>query len=365
MSHTTITEKIPKKSKKGLPVIDCDIHEMLPKYTDLFPYLDEQWRRYIVPGMWSPLGLPYGWPTPGGVAMVEALPENGAPPCSDLGLLKEQLLDKYNIKYGILTGSFWPSDVNTQPHLKNALATAYNDWQIDKWLNQDARLRGSIQINANDPIAAAKEIERLGNHPQMIQVLITVFPDEMGKPFYHPIYEAAERNGLPIGFHLSGATKSVLGYNQYFMDWYTTRVQNYQSIMSNMIVQGVFEKFPKLKIMLIEGGFSWAVPLMWRLDMTYRSFRREVPWLKRLPSEYVREHFRFTSQPMEDPDPKKMMQMIEMLGPEMICFASDYPHWDFDDPYHAFPSVFPKEWKQRILYDNPREFYGLDSEGKV
>ena len=352
-------EKEPKDIMKGYPVIDCDIHEMLPAYEHLFPYLDEQWIRYIIPGLWKPQGLPYGWPTPGGVAMVDAWPENGAPPGSDFKLFEKQLLDKYNLKYGILTGAFWPSDVNTQPEFKNALATAYNDWQIDKWLNQDKRLLGSIHINCHDPIAAAEEIERLGKHPQMIQVMISVIPEAMGKPFYHPIYEAAERNKLAIGFHLSGSTRSVLGLNPYFIDWYTTRIQNYQSIVSNMIVHGVFEKFPNLKVMMIEGGFSWVVPLMWRLDMTYRSFRREVPWLKRLPSEYIRDNFRFTTQPMEDPDPKHMMQMIEMLGPEMICFASDYPHWDFDDPYRAFSTMMPKEWKQRILYDNAYEFYGL------
>ncbi|MEH6942077.1 hypothetical protein [Bacillus sp. JJ722] len=90
------------------------------------------------------------------------------------------------------------------------------------------------------------------------------------------MYEAAERNNLPIAFHISSATRSVLGQNPYFIDWYTTRVRNYQSIMSNMVVHGLFEKFPKLKVLMIEGGFSWVVPLMWRLDMTFRAFRKEV-----------------------------------------------------------------------------------------
>ncbi|MEH7482941.1 amidohydrolase family protein [Neobacillus drentensis] len=357
---TAITEKDSKEKTKGLPVIDCDLHEAFTDLKVLFPYLDEQWREYIVPGSWRPSGLPYGRLTPGGYAMVDAWPENGTIAGSDYSLFKKQLLDKYNVKKGILTGIFWPSDSNTQPEFKNALATAYNDWQSDNWLKKDKRLLGSIHVNCHDPIAAAEEIDRAAKNPQMIQVMISVIPEALGKTFYHPIYEAAERNNLPIGFHLGSAITTVLGNTPYFTEWYALRIQNYQSIMANMIVHGVFEKFPKLKVMMIEGGFSWVVPLMWRLDATFRTFRREVPWLKRLPSEYIRDHFKFTTQPMDDPDPKHLMQMIEMLGPEMLCFASDYPHWDFDDPYRAFPTIMPNEWKQRILYDNARDFYRLE-----
>lgn len=357
---TANNEKISTARTSGLPIIDCDLHEAFTDLKDLFPYLAEQWIEYIVPGSWKPSGLPYGRLTPGGYAMVDAWPKNGTIAGSDYSLFKQQLLDPYHVKKGILTGIFFVSDINTQPEFKNALATAYNNWQIDHWLKKDKRLLGSIHVNCHDPIAAAEEIDRAAKHKQLIQVLISVIPEALGKPFYHPIYEAAERNHLPIAFHLSGGTRSVLGHNPYFIEWYATRIQNYQSIVSNLIVHGVFEKFPQLKVMMIEGGFSWVVPFMWRLDMAFRTFRREVPWLKRLPSEYIRDHFKFTTQPMDDPDPKHMMQMIEMLGPEMLCFASDYPHWDFDDPYRAFPTIMPKEWKQRILYDNARDFYQLN-----
>ncbi|MEH6944913.1 amidohydrolase family protein [Bacillus sp. JJ722] len=353
-------EKDSKPKKKGLPVIDCDLHEAFNDIKELLPYLDKRWKEYIIPGSWRPNGLPYARLTPGGYAMVDAWPGKGKIAGSDFPLFKKQLLDSYNVKRGILTGVFWPSDINTQPEFKNALATAYNDWQIDNWLKKDKRLLGSIHINCHDPVAAAKEIDRLGSNPQMIQVMISVIPEALGKTFYHPIYEAAQRNNLPIGFHLGACSSTVLDKNPYFIEWYSMRIQNYQIILSNLVIHGVFEKFPNLKVMMIEGGFSWVVPTMWRLDMAYRTFRREVPWLKRLPSEYIRDHFKFTTQPMDDPNPKHMIQMIEMLGPELLCFASDYPHWDFDDPYRAFPAVMPKEWKKKILYDNAREFYQLE-----
>jgi predicted TIM-barrel fold metal-dependent hydrolase len=85
-----------------------------------------------------------------------------------------------------------------------------------------------------------------------------------------------------------------------------------------------------------------------------------VPWLKRLPSEYIREHVRLTTQPTEEPEnPAHLLQIFEMIGsPEMILFSSDYPHWDFDNPRVALPAL-PAQWKERIFWRNAAELYGL------
>ena len=112
---------------------------------------------------------------------------------------------------------------------------------------------------------------------------------------------------------------------------------------------------------MIESSWTWVPSTMWRLDHNYRSLRREVPWVKRMPSEYIREQVRFTTQPMEYPeDPKHLYQMFEMIGSdEFLIFSTDYPHWDFDDPRHVFPSTFPKPLRKKILADNARNFYAF------
>jgi uncharacterized protein len=86
-----------------------------------------------------------------------------------------------------------------------------------------------------------------------------------------------------------------------------------------------------------------------------------VPWVKRLPSEYIRDNVRATTQPMEYPEnPDDLYRMFELIGSDaFLVFSTDYPHWDFDDPARVFPKSFPKALRHKILYDNARDFYGL------
>jgi predicted TIM-barrel fold metal-dependent hydrolase len=125
-------------------------------------------------------------------------------------------------------------------------------------------------------------------------------------------------------------------------------------------VEGTFQKFPGLRFALIEGGFAWVPHVMWRLDKNWKGLRSECPWLICKPSELIREHFRLTSQPIEEPDnDAHLLQMFEMMDAEhTLMFSSDYPHWDFDSPQQAFPRL-PAELKRRIFVENARELYGL------
>lgn len=246
----------------------------------------------------------------------------------------------------------------------NIYCRAGNDWLVDVYLSRSTRYLGSICINANDPLAAAEEINRLGDHPQMVQVLV---PGEAsflyGHRFYYPIYEACERKGLVFAIHPGaegcyGSSTSV-GRPSSYLEWHTSLSQTFMAHAASMVLEGVFEKFPGLKVLLTEGGYGWLPHLMWRMDKNFKGLRATVPWLKEAPSTYIRKHIRLTTQPVEEsPKPSHALQIMEMIhAEETLCFSSDYPHWDFDDPFRAFPSTMPEALRERILWGNAYDLY--------
>ncbi|MFQ5420096.1 MAG: amidohydrolase family protein [Anaerolineae bacterium] len=104
--------------------------------------------------------------------------------------------------------------------------------------------------------------------------------------------------------------------------------------IASTIANGVFEKWPNMKFVMIECGVAWIAPVLWRLDADYKALRKETPWLKWLPNEYAKEFMRFGTQPLEQPQKKEhLWAMLESIdGKNTLLYCSDYPHWDFDDP---------------------------------
>jgi predicted TIM-barrel fold metal-dependent hydrolase len=294
--------------------------------------------------------------------MVEAITEDGTPAGSSYELMREQLLDAYDVEYAILVGALQPTDMRVQPEFATALASAYNEWLLESWISKDDRLRSSVSVAAQAPWAATREIDRVAAHPKMVQVNLPASSRNVfAQSFYHPVFEAAVRNDLTVAFHHTNATETAIGLPTYYIEWHTAVSQVWQSQLIGLVCHGVFDKFPELRVVMIESSWTWVPSTMWRLDHNYRSLRREVPWVKRMPSEYVREQVRFTTQPMEYPEnPEHLYQMFEMIGSEeFLLFATDYPHWDFDSPQHVFPSSFPKELRRKILSENARNFYNF------
>jgi uncharacterized protein len=348
----------------GEPVIDVDVHEMLTSVSELAPYLAEPWRsRITMPDGWQGLpGFPYSYPQVGGLARADAVLESGAPAGSSYERLREQVLDAYPIERAILTSLFHPTDISVQPEFAVAMASAYNDWLIETWLSRDERLLGSIAVAAQCPDAAAREIDRVGPHPRIVQVMLPAGSrDVLGRAFYTPLFEAAVRHDLAVAFHQTNDTHTAVGLPPYYIEWHTAIPQVWQSQLIGLVFNGMFDRLPDLRVAMIEGGWTWLPSLLWRLDLNYRSLRREVPWVKRMPSEYVRENVAFSSQPMEYPDdPRDLYRMFEMVGTDrFLMFATDYPHWDFDAPDRAIPHTFPADVRRRILYDNAVDFYRL------
>ncbi len=347
-------------------MIDCDVHPTWRKTADLLPYLKEPFRTLVAQsGVDTAV---HGYRNPIGGTRRDANPPAGGPAGSDPEFIIEQLIEPYNIEYAILIhATLLRMGVHPDPGYAAAICSAHNDWLIERWLEPYPQFKGAILVAPQDPPSAVREIERLGDHPDMVEVVMTGaarFP--YGQSFYHPIYEAAERKGLPIALHPGaegsgiGSAPTAVGHPSYYIEWHTNLSQTYMTHLVSLVCEGVFEKFPNLRFVMVEGGVCWLAPLLWRLDKNYKALRVQTPWLKRLPSAYVREHMRFTTQPIEEPEDRKhLLQMFDMIDAEnILMFSSDYPHWDFDSPTDAFPPM-PEAMKERIYYRNAKELYGL------
>jgi predicted TIM-barrel fold metal-dependent hydrolase len=152
------------------------------------------------------------------------------------------------------------------------------------------------------------------------------------------------------------------GWPSFYIEEMVGHAQNCQSQLTSLVLEGVFEKFPKLKIVVIEGGFAWLPPLAWRLDKHWEKLRAETPHVKRPPSDYLREHVFITTQPMEEPHNRRhILDVFEWIGWDRLLFASDYPHWDFDDPARCLPIGISEAQSRKFFLDNALSLYGAVS----
>jgi predicted TIM-barrel fold metal-dependent hydrolase len=365
------TESSPGEAQRERPagyrLVDCDIHHMLPSQETLMKYLPGRWQRYHERfGPRRLLETQY-WVTGTHVlaARVDAFPPSGLPPGSDLDFTRAQLLDEWGVDLGILN----VSEVfmfGTQPgDYGAALIRAVNDFTAADWLDPEPRLRAAIAITTDNPDAAVAEIERWANDGRFVQVLMTLRNEApMGDRRYWPIYRAAADAGLPVAVHVGGINGQPPGgggWHSYYFEMHAGHVQPYQAHTASLTLSGVFDAIPALKIVFVEGGFSWMVPLSWRLDRLARTLGEEIPTLQRLPSEYIREHFWYTTQPMEEPDRDEQFHvMVDALDlHDRLLFATDYPHWDFDAPDRALPRSLTDETRRKIFSGNAVALYGL------
>ena len=353
------------------PIIDVDIHQCWTSEDELIPYLSPEWRNYLrLSGRGhyplSPASTLYP-PLFGLNKRLDTFPATGGPPGSDLDTMRHQLLDAFNVVRGVLTYDVTPVATIRNPYFAVDAARAANDWCLDRWLSADSRLYGAIMVPTEMPDRAAAEIRRLAGNPRMVEVILLV--SALGKPFghpvYDPIYEAAAEVGLPVAIHVGGeqwgyAQTAAGGLPSTRLEFHTLTVQPMLHHLISFITHGVFEKYPNLRLMMVEIGVTWLPWFLWKLDSLYPILRMESPWIKRLPSEYIREHVRFSTQPLEmSPDRLQLIDLLEAVegAEDLLCFATDYPHWDADDP-HYIASRLPSEWLSKIFFENACAFYG-------
>ena len=349
-------------------VVDADVHPM-PRPGELDEYLPEPyrsrfWRRQRK-GQTILYDSPDDWRTK--AMRMDAFPEDGGFPGSDPELAFTQLIMEAGSDIAILEPTV---KMQYLPELTQSADTATNHWLAQNWLdgkgNWHDRWRGSICAAIDAPAEAAREIEYWAGHRHMVQVLIrTEQRPAWGDPQYDPVWEAASRHGLPVASHVARGSfeqmpMSPVGFSSYNHDFMTSYSLLAANQIMSLVFDGVFERFPELQIVFVEYAYSWILPLMWRMDAVYEARKGDIPSVRRKPSDYVREHIWFTTQPLDFPEDRrevgKLMEWME--ADQLLLFSSDYPHWTFDDPRWIVRQI-PEKLRAAIMYENGVNLYGL------
>ena len=252
--------------------------------------------------------------------------------------------------------------VHRNPHYAAAVATAVNEWLREEFLAKDDRLRAGLAVSTLDIPAAVQEVERVAGDGRYAHILLPLRNDvPYGNRLYHPLYEAAQRHGLPIALHAwgrGGNAPTTTGVTTTYLEDYASNAHIAQTQMMSFVAEGVFSTFGELKVAFLECGFSWLPPQLWRFDKDWKGVWREVPWVKERPSGYIRRHMRFTTEPAQLPrDAAQVAQVVEMVGPEMLMYASDHPH-NHGDSSDGLLRHLGEDAVEAILRGNALEFYG-------
>lgn len=366
--NVQVLDRKTADAKATLAIADCDIHPS-PKAlaTGVYPFLEPRWQRHMETyGLLYRQGFSTGPAYPKGqpdAARRDAYPPDGGRPGSDLDFMRAQHLDPNNVRLGIL------NPLRSGQGLQNAeFSAAYcraiNDWQVAEWTSKEPRLKASVVVPYEDGYASAEEIERRAGDPNFAQVLLLSRTAEpLGQRRYWPIYEAAARAGLPVSVHAfgyGGAPVTGSGWPSYYIEEMVGHAQCQQAGLTSLVMEGVLARFPDLKLVMVEAGFAWLPSLAWRLDKLWERMRDEVPHVTEPPSVSIRRQVWLTTQPMEEPEHREhLLDIIDWIGLDRLLFATDYPHWDFDDPARALPVRLDAEQKQRFFYQNAADLYGI------
>lgn len=361
---------------KGLyefPIFDSDCHYFSTPFHELADFIDEPWRhrlRSATSGANRITAIPYdlGDRTLGGRTQVKEHFINASNERKDVVKEVHPLLQSFH-KMAIDYGIVFPTDLLTlglhpQSDFEVAIAFAYARWMTETVLPYDESLTTMLYLPFSDPDACVKLVKEFGDKKGVLGFMVTsVRYQPVHHNSYMPLYKLLEEKGKPLGFHTVSywMERPFQQFNR-FLSAHALGFPLYNMIqVTNLVINGIPERFPELKFLFIEAGVTWIPFIMSRLDSDYLQRSSEAPLLRKKPSEYIK-NFYFTSQPLEHvDDPRYLEAVFKMFDAEkQLLYASDYPHQDFDTPsvIHDLPFL-DETAKRRILGENALNLFGI------
>lgn len=316
--------------------IDCDLHPLVTDPAELLACMPVAWRKHF--------DFPEFLAAAARVDRYRGVgsPALDPPPVSaDPRRLAAAYLDPHRIDLGLLVPIQGAGlNARVDPDATAVLASAINRHFADRWLDADPRYRLAVVVAPHDPRRAAREIRAWAKDPRVAAVLLPLWTLPMGSSHYFPIYAAAQAAGLPLIVHPSGVEGQYQGAQQLGGGIHravgTRQVLVHElaeSSISSLVFEGVFVRYPELRVVFSECSFAWAAAFTWRLDKEARNFYFEMPWMKELPSAQFRRHVRLTTQPLGALPEAGLDELLSLVhASETVMFGSHFPLYDHDLP---------------------------------
>ncbi len=364
-------------------VIDADGH-VNEGDVDLARYMPEKWRswaprrvkderghtRTFIEGRIWP--MTHG-PGPGVTGpMTDKARKSGPGMTEPEPRLKD--MDREGIDVAIIFGTQIALTVNglMSGELAAVLCHAVNEWLLEYCSADRRRLRSVGLIPCQAPDLAVKELEFLAKAGATSAMLPTnVYGRNMGDPMFFPIYDAAEKIGMTLSVHPQTGHDGIPGVSgvmgagsrrffKYVYVHMTAFPFELMIAMMHMIGEGVFDRFPKLRVAFMEGGAGWLPFWMERFDEHLEKLAPHMPDLKRRPSEIIKSDQIVLSCESEE---SGLDRVLEAAGAGTVLYASDYCHWDCHFPYSVKDICDARdlnhEQRERILWRNAADFFGF------
>ncbi len=349
-------------------VIDAGVFHEWSSTLTLTPYMEPAWAELVTRkgDRGGPLRLATNWlyrnPMHGNKAAA-SYPSKGIPG-SDREMLAKRPGDALVLGYdeGLLATGF------AYHYLARAAVRAANDWTIEQWLEKDPRFHGLVLVSTGMPDEAAAEIRRVGKHERMVGVALGA--NGLGLPFghpaYHQIYEAAAELSLPLVIQVGSdaMTDQIVppvagGLPSTYAEFKVLGGQPSMTHAVSLITEGVFDRFPGLRVMMLGTGVAWLPGYLWRLDWWWKTNKLEAPWMQMPASAYFLKFMRISTYGFEWPrEPQRLIRALKTVPTveDMLMYASGWPNADYEDP-ELVASRLPEEWRDRVMHGNAEAFF--------
>ncbi|HEV8713581.1 MAG TPA: amidohydrolase family protein [Candidatus Binatia bacterium] len=283
-----------------------------------------------------------------------------------LARMDQEGLDKAIIYPSL--GLLWEAEDIEDLELEAAYARAYNRWVEEFCAGSGGRLIPIAHISMGDPYEAARELERAVKHGAKGAFFVPFTPTNKshGHPDYDPFWAKVQELDVPVGIHPSGEPPAKR-VHQRFREMQKWAIWHYNvhgaqgplQAFTALFQYGLFERFPKVKVVVLESGAGWAGYLLNRMDAVYDSpLGRSVP-LKEKPSFYFYRQCWISG----DPDEKAFANVVEFVGPDKFFWASDFPHFDHTGDYmeelRELVEPLSATTRQKVVGENVKQVYGL------